>query len=305
MHEILLIGGNGYIGSKFYEQYHKIYNITSYDLCLFEKDLGYSHKLNYGDLIAENLARFNTVILLAGHSSVQMTEFSPIRSWANNVEYFRRLCSILPNGTKLIYASSASVYGNRLGQSTEKDLINLHTINHYDLQKITIDLIANRYINSGSKIIGLRFGTVNGIAPNTRSELMLNSMVNASITHGKIRVKNTHIRRAILGINDLSKCLSLLVEKDCEYGQYNLASFNSTVNDLSQVVSEITGSEIEYGTNDLVAYDFMMDCSKFAKSTGYVFKDTPETIILELSEKIQSVVLSTRDNDNTFINHYG
>ena len=69
---ILLIGGNGYIGSKFYQLYKNIYNITSIDMGMFHSNLGYSVDINYNKLTDIN--QYDAIICLAGHSSVRMCE---------------------------------------------------------------------------------------------------------------------------------------------------------------------------------------------------------------------------------------
>ena len=48
--KILLLGGNGYIGSKFYPTIKDKHTVKSIDLCLFQKDLGYSEKINFNSV---------------------------------------------------------------------------------------------------------------------------------------------------------------------------------------------------------------------------------------------------------------
>lgn len=295
---ILVIGGNGYIGSLFYK--NSKHDLESVDICLFEKRVEYSHYINYNVL---DIDEFDTIICLAGHSSVPMCEFSPERSWINNVTYFRNLCERISNKQKLIYASSASVYGNTKGISSEDSDINFNVLNHYDLQKITIDLIANKYIAEGKNIIGLRFGTVNGASPNTRSDLMINSMVKSAIKNGIFNVKNKHIRRAILGINDLCRALDIIIDTTIEPGQYNLASFNSTVGEIANKVVEHTGARILEHPDDKIAYDFELSTDKFTKATGFVFTDTVESLIKGLHDQIDNIHFDVRDNDRHF-QHY-
>ena len=62
MKKILLLGGNGYIGSRFYLDSCNKYAITSIDLCLFGQDLGYSVKLDYRDLTAEFIWYFDCIM---------------------------------------------------------------------------------------------------------------------------------------------------------------------------------------------------------------------------------------------------
>lgn len=290
--DVLLLGGNGYIGSAFCSQ--TLHKVKSVDLCLFNKDLLYSERVNYDTF---NIEDYKVILLLAGHSSVPMCESSPNLSWQNNVTNFRNLCERLRKDQKLIYASSASVYGKTLGLSSENTDINFNVLNHYDLQKITIDLIANKYVAEGKNIIGLRFGTVNGASPNTRSDLMINSMVKSAMSTGQIHVKNLHIRRAILGINDLCKALEMLVHTTVKSGQYNLASFNSTVETIAKTVQQHTGAELVLGKNDKIAYDFQLSTDKFSSETGFVFKDNIDTLIEGLKFHMPNLNFDVRDND--------
>ena len=302
--KILLLGGNGYIGSKFYESYKDSYDMISFDLCLFGKDLGHSVKINMRELVDVGLSQYDAIVCLAGHSSVQMCEYSPDRSWINNVEYFRKLCDGITSNTKLIYASSASVYGSLTTVSNEATPINFDTINHYDLQKITIDLIANQYIKRGKNIVGLRFGTVNGVSPNTRSELMLNSMVKSAIETRRVHMKNPHIRRSILGINDLVRVLDRVIRNDVSCGQYNLASFSSTVGDMAKFVCEKTSAMLIAHPNDPVSYDFEISTDKIlAELKDFVFHDTIDSIVDELHSKYHDLVYDTRMNDGNFVRY--
>jgi nucleoside-diphosphate-sugar epimerase len=293
--KVLVLGGNGYIGSSFYcESTHELRSI---DLCLFNNNLGYSALRNFNEI---NIDDSDVIVCLAGHSSVPMCENSPSRSWSNNVDYFRNLCEKLKPHQKLIYASSASVYGNTSGTSYETSDINFNVLNHYDLQKITVDLIANKYISSGKNIIGLRFGTVNGASPNTRNDLMINSMVKSAIETGTIQVKNINIRRAILGINDVSKALNMLIDTQVTPGQYNLASLNSNVGSIARVVADITNAKIIEHPNDPLAYDFELSTEKFQRATGFEFTDTIETLISGLMENRHNMNFDVRDNDRKF-----
>lgn len=290
--DVLLLGGNGYIGSAFCSQ--TLHRVNSIDLCLFNKDLLYSKRVNYDTYCIDD---YKVIVLLAGHSSVPMCENNPAGSWQNNVTNFRHLCERLRKDQKLIYASSASVYGKTSGLSTESTDINFNVLNHYDLQKITIDLIANKYISEGKNIIGLRFGTVNGASPNTRSDLMINSMVKSAILTGQIHVKNLHIRRAILGINDLCKALEMLVHTTVKAGQYNLASFNSKVEVIANTVQQYTGAELVIGENDRIAYDFELSTRKFIEETGFRFHDSVDSIIEGIRVNMPNLNFDVRDND--------
>lgn len=292
MKDTLIIGGNGYIGSALYQKI----DADSVDLCLFGKDLGFSIKKNYNEY---DISSYKNIILLSGHSSVKMSDYNKQNAWTNNVQYFYNLCEKLSPDQLLIYASSASVYGQNIHISKEED-VNLIPINHYDLTKISIDIIANKFINDGKNIIGLRFGTVNGKSLNIRSDLMLNSMFKSYRDNGFIQVKNTSVRRAILGMEDLTDgIISILDSSIKKSGQYNMCSFNCTVKEISNTFASITKCGINKIEDDVKQYDFEISSKKFETNFNFNFKETPKSIISNLLES-ENLTFSVRNDDLKF-----
>lgn len=298
--KILLLGGNGYLGSVLYQKLIEHHELHSVDLCLFGADLGYSVKQNYKDT---DISGYDIVILLAGHSSVQMCQHSPQRSWTNNVEYFNGLCDKLNKEQLLIYASSASVYGNKPHKSHEDLPINYSVITDYDLQKITIDLIAAKNIALGKRLIGLRFGTINGISPNTRHELMLNSMVRTALNTGVVNTKNKHMKRSILGINDAVNAILSFAENNKPSGYYNISSFNSDVETMANYVSHRLGVPVVDHGVDSVFYNFELSTDKVHNTCGFVAQDTIESLVDDLVIKYNTVRYENRNTDKDFINY--
>ena len=71
--KILLIGGNGYIGSRLYKQLkNKQYSVDNLDLCWYGKIYDETIVKNYDDLTKQELEKYTHIILLAGFSSVGM-----------------------------------------------------------------------------------------------------------------------------------------------------------------------------------------------------------------------------------------
>lgn len=292
MNNTLLIGGNGYIGSALYPKIEA----DSVDLCLFGKNLGYSIQENYNDI---DVSGYKNIILLAGHSSVQMCEYNKSNAWINNVDYFYNLCEKISKDQLLVYASSGSVYGQNPYLSTEEN-ISINAINHYDLTKITVDMIANKFINDGKNIIGLRFGTVNGKSINTRSDLMINSMIFSYKNHNNIKTKNDWVKRPLLAIEDLTDGICKVLDSNIfAPGQYNMCSFNTTVQEVAMKVSEKTGCEIIKMEDDEKYYDFQISSKKFESTFNFQFKESVESIIDTLLSSDFSL-FAPRINDDLF-----
>jgi nucleoside-diphosphate-sugar epimerase len=222
-----------------------------------------------------------------------------ISSWNNNINNFIELVNKLDKSQLLIYASSGSVYGSSNEVSTEDIPLRFKPINNYDLTKYSLDLHAQKFIKEGYKIVGLRFGTVNGWSPNTREELMINSMTKKSLYDGAITVSNKMITRPILGISDLSSAVRAIIDNP-KSGIYNLSSFVDTVDNISSGVSRILNSKVQDTLNTSGAYDFVMDTTKFKQTYDFLFNASIDSIVQELVDNFEKTKFSDR---NRFINY--
>jgi len=294
MKSILVIGGNGYIGSRLVYDLQSMYHLDIVDICWFGKNLVNSFQEDYKNLTKEYLSKFDTIILLAGHSSVKMCNGTINSSWNNNVLNFINLVEKLDKEQTLIYASSGSLYGVNDKIQTEDDVIKFKPINSYDLTKYSLDLNAHKFINQGYKIIGLRFGTVNGWSPHIREELMINSMTKNSIEHNQLLVNNIQINRPILGISDLTRAIVSIVDNP-KSGIYNLASFCDNVDNISQTISNITGSKIKYTADTANNYDFNFSVYKFEQTYNFKFQDSTTSLVNEIITNIDQTTFSNRN----------
>lgn len=300
MKNVLIIGGNGYVGSRLRQVLAQDYAVDSVDCCWYNHDEN-SYRTDYHNLTVDYLKKYDTVVLLAGHSSVASCIGNIQSPWLNNVTNFNDLVAKLSwNKIPLIYASSASVYGNsEPGQSFTEQNKQFIPVNNYDITKYTLDLEAQVAIAKGLPVIGLRFGTVNGWAPNLRADVMINAMYDASKTHGKITVFNKHINRALLGIEDLCRGIAHCIERPVS-GIYNMASFNASVEYIAATVAkELAVPLVDRGTT-ANAYDFGLDTSLFQQTFGYTFQETPATIVNSLKERYAESHIERRDNYMTY-----
>jgi UDP-glucose 4-epimerase len=296
MKNILIIGGNGYVGSRLRQVLAQDYAVDSVDCCWYNYDES-SRRVDYHKLTQEYLEQFDAVVLLAGHGSVASCKGDIQSPWLNNVTNFANLAAKLSwKNIPLIYASSASVYGNSLpGQLFVESNRRFIPVNNYDITKYTLDLEAQIAINQGQTIMGLRFGTVNGWAPNLRADVMINAMYDAAQSQGKITVFNKHIQRALLGIEDLCRGVAHCIERPVA-GIYNMASFNTSVENIATTVAEqLNVPLVDRGVTANV-YDFGLDTTLFEQTFGFTFTETPVTIVDSLIKKYEQSHVERRDN---------
>lgn len=294
MKNVLILGGNGYIGSRLKQVLSQEHLVTSVDIGWFGPSND-SVIMDYRNLTANELDAYHVIIVLAGHSSVKTCD-GPIQSpWLNNVTNFVDLLN--KTSTQLIiYASSSSVYGNRVpGKTHSEDIDQFYPVNNYDVTKYVLDRHAETALLQGKRLVGLRFGTVNGWAPTLRTDVMINTMYETAIRSGVIQVTNSHISRAILGIEDLCRAIKACIDQPTTYGIFNLASFNITVGELAQQVAEqLDVKLVDNGVTGNV-YDFSLNTQLFEKTYDFKFTETPHSILTGLIAKYHTARSQRRD----------
>jgi nucleoside-diphosphate-sugar epimerase len=267
--------------------------VKSNDICWFAYD-EISDRRDYHKLTREELAEVEVVIVLAGHSSVPSCNGALPGPWLNNVTNFTDLLEKLDDQL-VIYASSASVYGNsKPGEQHKETNTHFTPVNNYDVTKYALDQQATIANLRGKRVIGLRFGTVNGWAPNLRVDVMINSMYHSVQNGTGIQVSNKQISRAMLGIEDLCRAIERCIEQPVP-GIYNLSSFNATVGEIAEAVSRKLGAEIVDNGHTANAYDFALDTGLFEQTYDFEFKETPDTILNGLIEHYGESLPQWRD----------
>ena len=262
---------------------------TGVDINWFKKG---SKDIDFKDLTRDYYSEYDNIVLLAGHSSVKMSEGGLNSCFNNNVRNFIDLIEKLDK-QKLIYASSSSVYGSVGGKTVNEKYFGFEPYNQYDISKHTADLYAQK---SDVEYYALRFGTVNGYSPFLRSDVMINAMVNSAINDGHIKLYIKDTMRPILGINDLCEAVRyILASGEDKRGLYNLASFNKTAEQIAYEVANVMGvqvqefeadpTQIKNTKSQTKAYNFSISTLKFRKAFGFKFKDTVESLATELKDR--------------------
>tara|TARA_R100000808_G_C2151403_1_gene160442 strand:- start:1251 stop:2183 length:933 start_codon:yes stop_codon:yes gene_type:complete len=303
MDKILLIGGNGYIGSKLFPYLKELkYDVTNIDICWFGNQFKETIVKDYCDLSIDYLSEFDTIILLAGHSSVKMSEGPLPSCFHNNVTNFVELLDKINKKQRLIYASSSSVYGSVGGKTVTENYYGFKPYNQYDISKHCIDLYAEK---SDVEFYGLRFGTLNGYAPITRTDVMINAMTSSALLNGEIKLYVKNIMRPILGINDLCRAIVRIVEcKEDKRGLYNLASFNKTAEQIAYEVSntlnipvveyEADPTQVKNTKLQTKTYDFSISTRKFCREFKFKFEETVESITKGLRDNFDDIIKTDR-----------
>jgi len=279
--KILLIG-HGYVGSYLRPQLEAAgWHVTVCEQAI-AKLAGVPNAVHcrYQELTIGDLADFGVILWFAGHSSVPMALKDPDGAIANNCLDLLQLAKRKPLRTRLIYASTGSVYSVELGAGAavpptmdETETL-LNPINPYDCSKISFDSLARCFATA---VTGLRLGTVCGYSPHLRGELIFNAMNAVAMREGRVRVSNRSAHRCILFLDDLGHyVLRLLQTPDALPPILNAGSRNLSVGDLADAIAAFHGVPVEE-MPDTKTYSFRMNCRRMHALCG----TPPDTSLAE------------------------
>ena len=287
MKKILIVGANGYVGTRLYDELEKNkINVTGIDNFL-RKDIDHFNSkvqnINYQDLDKISTNDYTDCIWLSGYSSVVESEKNQREAFFNNFVDLVKFYHSFEG--RFIYASSGSVYSRDVPELCNESSQTSQPQNIYDYTKLAFD---NYLISTKSDAIGLRFGTVNGPGNNMKKELMLNAMVLSGLKNSKIVLKNENFHRPILGIEDLINGIIKITQSDIKGGIFNMCSFNTSIGDLANKISQMLNVKID-NQGSTETYNFMMNNDKFESTFDFTFTETIESIVNSLVSHYDSL----------------
>lgn len=290
--KILIIGGCGYIGSYLYLLLsNNGFSLDTVDLEWFgnviNKD---NYVVDFKYLTDDFLKSYDIIILLAGHSSVEMCK-NMLSSFNNNVVNFIHLLGKIGK-QKFIYASSSSIYGQTGTCQADESQREFKPNTYYDLTKQEIDYYAQL---CDVEYYGLRLGTVNGFSHNLRTDIMINKMYETAIKEKRICVYNKYSYRPILSLRDLGRAILAIISGGGDHrGIYNLASGNFSIDEIASKIAKIMGVSITDRGNTQ-CYDFSISTEKFKNTYKFDFTDDIESIVNDLHQNYRFSVSSIRE----------
>lgn len=246
--KILVLGGNGYIGSEFINNYKDIYNFINYDNFWFKKSIPSNITSIKDDVLNiqnYNIRNVDTVVYLANIANDPTSLLDSKLSWETNVLASMFVCEFaLKNKIKnIIYFSSGSVYGI----SKSKKVLESHPlrpISDYNKSKMISERVFESYRNQLNINI-IRPATVCGVSKRLRLDVSLNLMTYAAYKNKKIIVHGGEQVRPNINIKDLIRIISFLIDKKIRNQTLNAGFENLKLIDLANKISQTTNAKIK------------------------------------------------------------
>ena len=182
---------------------------------------------------------------------------------------------------KVVYASSSSVYGNIEKIPITEDF-DRKPINPYGLTKLEDELLAEKYAQLGTKIIGLRYFNVFGIGQTLDFAGVITKFLD-KINEGKAPIifgDGSQIRDFIF-VKDVARANLTAMESDVEYGFFNIGTGKSiSIKDIAYLMIKISGKSLEPEYDELPPGDVNISTADISNSIN-VLNWKPETALEE------------------------
>jgi len=141
---------------------------------------------------------------------------------------------------KVIHISTCSIYGSEVNKIIKEEEegfpIDFYGQTKYTQERIIKDICKDNYCI-------LRLGTVYGLSPRMRYDLVVNAFAARSIRDGYINVFGGEQERPFVNIQDVARAVVHVIENSLK-GVYNVGGDNLSILKLSELIKEITKCEI-------------------------------------------------------------
>lgn len=298
--KVLLVGGCGYIGSRLAPHLYSLgHDVSIVDLLWFGNHISNRFPVKQQDaceLTVDDLRGFHCVIFIAGLSNDPMADHDPLGNFKMNAAlpaYLARIAR-LAGVRRFIHGGSCSVYG-LLGdhEATEFDIPLAET--PYGISKLMAEVGCAQHADAMS-VINLRQGTVAGISPRMRFDLVVNAMVKDALTTKVITVNDPDAWRPLLVIDDAVRAYAAAVAAPLVVsGTYNIATQNLTIMQVAETVQSAVGGRV------LIDVLRKTECRSYRVSTAKARDELrwePRSSVAAVAEALVETYRGTADFDD-------
>lgn len=268
-----------------------------------------SIKKDIRNITTDDLKGCSAIIHLAALSNDPLGEINP--SLTDDINFLAtiRLAKLAKEAgiNKFIYSSSCSAYG--VNEDTVDENSSLEPLTAYAKSKVNSELELLKLKNDNFSPVILRNATAYGISSNLRLDLVVNNLVCAAFTTGKVRLLSDGTAwRPLLHVEDMSNAfLTCLNETDSKVSGeiFNVGSNddNYTVREIAEKVEHIVpNSKIEYSENaNKDSRSYKVNFDKISNKLNFKTKWTLNKGIEDIFNNMKEENISVDDlNDKKF-----
>ena len=316
---VLLIGGEGYIGSVLSNYLlHKGYKVRSLDALIYPEqniDLVKANIKTFefilGDIrnktiLKKSLEGINSVVILAGLVGDPITKKYPKEAQEINYHAIKDLINQCDNKKieKLIFISTCSNYGFIDETLKAKEEHELKPLSLYAKHKVEIEnyiLSLKGKINFCPTI--LRFATAFGSSPRMRFDLTVNQFTKELFNKNPLNIYDENTWRPYCHVKDFSRLIEIVLNEKKE--KLNFQIFNSggdqnnfTKKNIIEAITKLipSNNKISYEPGDKDKRNYRVNFEKVKKLLNFNVEYTIQDGIQEMISSLKSNLYQKKRN---------
>lgn len=291
--KILLVGGEGYIGSSFVKKFNDEFDLVIISSKKKSKKIAKTEYVSVTEeKIVEKIKKIDpdVVIHLAGFSGLKKCESEPEKAFEINVKGTLNVVKgCLKSDAKLIFISTREVYGETIDKrSKEGDILKPKNI--YGKTKLEAEkIIQNAGIYSKLNYIILRLTNVYGPG----SDSGINHIIKNSVEDRKIQLNGGQQILNFIFIEDVIELIRLVI-LDCNLSReiINIGSKESiSLKKFVEILLSLLDDKIDIEIKDLPYFEsliFCPDIQKQQKILKYTLKNSLQEGIVKTIKHIKN-----------------
>ena len=149
-------------------------------------------------------------------------------------------------GIKVVYASSSSVYGNPHTTPISEEF-ERNPINPYGITKLEDELLAKKYSEIGTKIIGLRYFNVYGSGQNLDYAGVITKFYDNIMNNKSPVIFGDGMQvRDFVSVEDVAKANLLSMQSQFDFGFINIGTgIGTSIKELAKIMISLSGKQLE------------------------------------------------------------
>jgi nucleoside-diphosphate-sugar epimerase len=284
--KVLVTGHNGYVGSVMRvvlaERGHEVHGLDTdlFRSCLMgppPPDVP-GRRCDLRDVVQEDFEGFDAVVHLAALCNDPLGNMNPELTFEINHRGSLRLAGLAKAAgvSRFVFASSCSLYG-LAGEDMLQEDAPFNPITPYGETKILLERDLAELADDDFSPTYMRCATAYGFSPRLRADVVLNNLVAAAVSSGRVLIQSDGTPwRPLVHVEDFSLAFAAALEAPRERVHdeaFNVGRTeeNYRVRDLAEIVAAVVpGSSVEYasgGGPDPRSY--RVDCSKLQDTLAY------------------------------------
>ena len=326
MKNVLLIGGEGYIGNIVAQNLMSNGSIvTSYDNLMYNNHQCVLNKIQldncnfiYGDMqnkerLESVIENSDAVVLLAGLVGDPITKKYPEESALINDQGVKNVIDLCAkyNVENFIFISTCSNYGLIENNELADENYKLNPLSLYAKSKVN----AEKYILSLKDKTNmhptiLRFATAFGLSPRMRFDLTVSEFTRELAMSKELLVYDAHTWRPYCHVQDFSRLIQMVLEAPKEKVAFEVFNAGGDVNNATKqmivdmILNKIPDGKVKYQKYGSDPRNYRVNFNKVKTVLGFKPKYNIQDGINELVEAIDNHVFDHVDENRNFHGNY-